>query len=63
MVVNGTMLASELRRRRVHSHSLIRAVDTVDRSTSVIGDLRTTPTSYLVLAAMSLASAAGRPWS
>ena len=62
MVVNGTMLAAELRRRRVHSASLIRAVEGVDWNTSVIGDLRTTPTSYVVLAAMSLATSAGRPY-
>jgi hypothetical protein len=62
MVVNGTMLAAELRRRRIHSESLIRAVEHVDGKTSVIGDLRTTPTSYVVLAAMSLATTAGQPY-
>ncbi len=62
MVVNGTMLATELRRRRVESRNLIQAVDLVERSTWVMGDLRDTPTSFLVLAAMALTSADGRSW-
>ncbi len=63
MVVNGTMLASELRRRRVGPRSLVQAVDAVERSTWVVGDLHSTPTSYLVLAAMWLTSSAERRWA
>jgi hypothetical protein len=60
MVVNGTMLASELRRRRVGPRDLVDAVGTVERSTWVMGDLRSTPTSILVLAAMSLTTRSDR---
>ncbi len=55
MVVNGPMLASELRRRRVGPRSLADSVQYVDRSTWLLGDLRTTPTDLLVLAALNLA--------
>lgn len=54
MVVDGSMLASELRRRRGAPRSLAESIDGVDRSTWVLGDLRTAPTSILVLAAFSL---------
>jgi len=54
MHVNGTMLASELRRRKVGPRSMVEALDTVDRSTWVLGDLRAAPTSLLVIAALSL---------
>ncbi len=55
MVVNGPMLASELRRRRVGPRSLADSVQYVDRSTWLLGDLRSTPTDLLVLAALNLA--------
>ena len=55
MVVNGPMLASELRRRRVNPRSLADSVQGVDRSTWLLGDLRSTPTDLLVLAAINLA--------
>ncbi|MGI9022087.1 MAG: hypothetical protein ACR2HV_02405 [Acidimicrobiales bacterium] len=54
MVVDGTMLAGELRRRRARPRSLADSVADVSRSTWVLGDLRTAPTSSLVLAALSL---------
>lgn len=56
MQVNGSMLATELRRRRVRPRSMVAALDSVSRSTYVVGDLRSAPTSLLVLAAMSLTS-------
>jgi hypothetical protein len=55
MVVNGPMLASELRRRRVNPRSLADSVQGVARSTWLLGDLRSTPTDLLVLAALNLA--------
>jgi hypothetical protein len=55
MVVNGAMLASELRRRRVAPRSLADSVQDVARSTRLLGDLRSTPTDLLVLAALNLA--------
>jgi hypothetical protein len=55
MVVNGPMLASELRRRRVNPRSLADSVQGVARSTWLLGDLRETPTDLLVLAALNLA--------
>ena len=54
MQVNATMLASELRRRRVRPRSMVQALDSVDHSTWVVGDLRSAPTSLLVLAALSM---------
>ncbi len=54
MQVNAAMLASELRRRRVRPRSMVQALDSVDHSTWVVGDLRSAPTSLLVLAALSL---------
>jgi len=54
MVVDGSMLATELRRRRSAPRSLADSVQGVSRSTWVVGDLRSAPTSLLVLAAMSL---------
>jgi hypothetical protein len=56
MVVNGSTLASELRRRRV-PRSVADGVRTVQRSTWIAGDLRAAPTSLLVLAALTLTSA------
>ena len=55
MVVNGPMLAAELRRRRVSPRSLADSVEGVARSTRLLGDLRNTPTDLLVLAALNLA--------
>lgn len=56
MQVNAAMLASELRRRRVRPRSMVQALYSVEHSTWVVGDLRSAPTSLLVLAAMSLIS-------
>ncbi len=57
MFVDGSMLANELRRRRVGPRSLAESIDGVDRSTWVLGDIRSAPTSLLVLAAFSLTEA------
>ena len=57
MFVDGSMLASELRRRRIGPRSLAESVDGIDRSTWVLGDIRSAPTSLLVLAAFSLTDA------
>ena len=54
MQVKASMLAEELRRRRVGPRYLVDALGCVDRSTWVLGELRTAPTSLLVLAAYSL---------
>jgi hypothetical protein len=54
VVVDGTMLAAELRRRRARPRSLAASIADVSRSTWVLGDLRNAPTSLLVLAALSL---------
>lgn len=54
MVVNGSMLANELRRRRVGSRTMVDQVESLNRSTYVMGELRTAPTSQLLLAAMSM---------
>ncbi|MGI9034256.1 MAG: hypothetical protein ACR2HY_11420, partial [Acidimicrobiales bacterium] len=59
MVVDGTMLASELRRRRGAPRSLAASVDGVTSSTWVLGDLRSAPTDLLVLAALSLTGGGG----
>ena len=56
MQVHAAVLASELRRRRVAAGSVMSALDSVNRSTYIMGDLREAPTSLLVLAAMSLTS-------
>ena len=56
MQVHAAMLASELRRRRVSARSVMSALDTVNRSTYIMGDIREAPTSLLVLAALSLTS-------
>jgi hypothetical protein len=52
--VHATVLASELRRRRVGARSVTSALEAVNRSTYIMGDLRDAPTSLLVLAALSL---------
>jgi hypothetical protein len=56
--VHAAVLASELRRRRVGARSVTSALDSVNRSTNIMGDLRDAPTSLLVLAALSLTSGA-----
>jgi len=56
MQVEAAKLASELRRRRVGPRSMVEALEGVDRSTWVLGDLRNAPTSILVLAALSMTS-------
>jgi hypothetical protein len=63
VVVDGIMLAAELRRRRARPRSLADSVAGVSRSTWVLGDLRSAPTSLLALAALSLRGSAreGRP--
>ena len=61
MQVRADMLASELRRRRVGPRSMVQALYSVDHSTWVVGDLRTAPTSLLVLAALSLTSSRTGP--
>jgi hypothetical protein len=58
--VHAAVLASELRRRRVGAGAIVSALDTVNRSTYVLGDLRDAPTSLLVLAALSLTSGTDR---
>ncbi len=55
MQVHATVLASELRRRK-GGRSVASAIETVNRSTYIMGDLRDAPTSLLVLAALSLTS-------
>ncbi|MFN2504331.1 MAG: hypothetical protein ABR540_08885 [Acidimicrobiales bacterium] len=57
MVVDGSMLATELRRRRVRPRSMADSVRVVQRSTWIAGDLRAAPTSLLVLAALNLTTA------
>lgn len=61
MQVHAAVLASELRRRRVAARSVMSALDTVNRSTYILGDLREAPTSLLVLAALSLTSGVEEP--
>ena len=56
MQVHAAVLASELRRRRVGARSVMSALETVNRSTYILGELRDAPTSLLVLAALNLTS-------
>ena len=56
MQVHATVLATELRRRKVSARSVTSALETVNGSTYIMGDLREAPTSLLVLAALSLTS-------
>ena len=58
MQVHATVLATELRRRKVSARSVTSALETVNGSTYIMGDLREAPTSLLVLAALSLTSRA-----
>ena len=58
MQVHATALASELRRRKVGARSVTSALQTVNRSTYILGELREAPTSLLVLAALSLTNGA-----
>ena len=61
MQVHAAMLATELRRRRVGARSVTSALDSVNRSTYIMGELREAPTSLLVLAALSLTSDSTAP--
>ena len=61
MQVHATLLASELRRRKVSARSVTSALDRVNRSTYILGELREAPTSRLVLAALSLTSGPQSP--
>jgi len=54
MVVDGPMLATELRRRRVRPRSVADGVQAVNRETWIAGDLRAAPTALLILAALTL---------
>ena len=54
MQVHAAVLASELKRRKVGARSVMSALESVNRSTYVLGDIREAPTSLLVLAALSL---------
>lgn len=54
MVVNGPMLATELRRRRVRPRSVADGVELSRRETWIAGDLKAAPTALLVLAALNL---------
>jgi hypothetical protein len=56
--VHAAVLASELKRRRVGARSVMSALESVNRSTYILGDLRDAPTSLLVLAALNLTSTA-----
>ena len=56
MQVHAAVLASELRRRKVGARNVMSALETVNRETYIMGDLRDAPTSLLVLAALSLTS-------
>ena len=56
MQVHAAVLASELKRRRVGARSVMSALESVNRSTYILGDIREAPTSLLVLAALSLTS-------
>jgi len=58
--VHATALASELRRRKVGDRSVTSALETVNRSTYVLGNLREAPTLLLVLAALSLTNGTRR---
>ena len=54
MQVHAAVLASELRRRRVKPRTVMSALESVNRSTYILGDIRDAPTSLLVLAALNL---------
>ena len=54
MLVDGSMIATELRRRRHKPRSVADGIETVDRATWIPGDLRAAPTALLVLAAVTL---------
>ena len=61
MQVHAAVLASELRRRRVRSaRTVMSALESVNRSTYILGDIREAPTSLLVLAALNLTSETAR---
>ena len=54
MLVDGPMIATELRRRRHKPRSVADGIETVSRSTWIAGDLTSAPTALLVLAAVTL---------
>ncbi len=56
--VHAAVLASELKRRKVGARSVMSALESVNRSTYILGDIREAPTSLLVLAALNLTTAA-----
>ncbi len=58
MQVHAAVLASELRRRKVGARTVMSALESVNRSTYILGDIREAPTSLLVLAALNLTSEA-----
>ncbi|MDQ3897507.1 MAG: hypothetical protein M3326_09760 [Actinomycetota bacterium] len=61
MQVHAAVLASELRRRRVGARTVMSALDSVNGSTYILGDIREAPTSLLVLAALALTSGTDAP--
>ncbi len=61
MQVHATVLASELRRRKVGARKVMSDLEAVNRSTYIMGELREAPTSLLVLAALSLTSGPAAP--
>lgn len=61
MIVDSTSLAQELRRRRVGRRALHSRLHRTQLETWLPGNLHETPTSLLVLAAMSMARAATEP--
>lgn len=54
MNVDAGALAGELRRRRAGRAELLASLDALDQQTWVPSELADTPTSYLVLAAISM---------
>ena len=58
MQVHAAVLASELKRRKVGARSVMSALQSVNRSTYILGDIREAPTSLLVLAALNLTTTA-----
>ncbi len=54
MLVDGPMIATELRRRRHKPRSVADGIESVNRATWIAGDLRAAPTALLVLAAVTL---------
>lgn len=61
MVIDGTELAQELRRRRLGRPALVEGVAASARSTWVPGELAQVPSSLLVLAAMAMTRSRPEP--